>query len=202
MARPSRYPLELRRRAVRMFAEVRGGCPNESAALRAVVQKPGHRFGRAPRNRVKRDEVDSGQRPGTTTEESAQVKALKKEIAELKPLIVRDRHHSPAAGTAPARRGIHRLPVHHHCDREQTTPPQAGHRVRWFPVRAALHLRLPEGAGGGQALVTFSAWGPLGPSVTSYSTAWPSSRFRKPEALIDVWWTNTSAPPSSGVMAP
>jgi len=41
MARPSRYPLELRRRAMRMFAEVRGDCPNESAALRAVAQKPG-----------------------------------------------------------------------------------------------------------------------------------------------------------------
>ncbi|MFF8992035.1 hypothetical protein ACF09H_19215, partial [Streptomyces sp. NPDC014983] len=30
MARPSRYPLELRRRAVRMVAEVRGDYPNET----------------------------------------------------------------------------------------------------------------------------------------------------------------------------
>ena len=30
------------------------------------------------------DEIDAGTRPGTTTEESAQVKAMKKEIAELK----------------------------------------------------------------------------------------------------------------------
>ncbi|MEV2258792.1 hypothetical protein OG473_33810 [Streptomyces anulatus] len=33
---------------------------------------------------MKRDEVDSGQRSGTTTEESAQIKAMKKEVAELK----------------------------------------------------------------------------------------------------------------------
>ncbi|WP_405646630.1 hypothetical protein [Streptomyces uncialis] len=67
MARPSRYPLELRRRAVRVFAEVRGDCPNESAALRAVAQKPGIGSAEAPRNRVKRDEVDSGQRPAAPT---------------------------------------------------------------------------------------------------------------------------------------
>ncbi|GGL87038.1 hypothetical protein GCM10010095_84730 [Streptomyces anthocyanicus] len=36
------------------------------------------------RNWVKRDEVDAGKRPGTATEESAQIKAMKKEIAELK----------------------------------------------------------------------------------------------------------------------
>ncbi len=34
MARPSRYPLEFRRRAARMVAEVRNDHPNETAALR------------------------------------------------------------------------------------------------------------------------------------------------------------------------
>ncbi|MCX4650309.1 IS3 family transposase [Streptomyces microflavus] len=84
MARPSSYPLELRKRAVRMVAEVRGDCPNESAALRAVAQKLGIGSAETLRNWVKRDEIDSGRRPGTTTEESAQIKAMKKEIAELK----------------------------------------------------------------------------------------------------------------------
>ncbi|MCX4792914.1 MULTISPECIES: hypothetical protein [unclassified Streptomyces] len=37
MARPSRYPLELRRRAVRMVAEVRDEHPNETTALQAVT---------------------------------------------------------------------------------------------------------------------------------------------------------------------
>ncbi|MCX4745402.1 IS3 family transposase [Kitasatospora sp. NBC_01287] len=84
MARPSSYPPELRRRAVRMVAEVLGDHPNESAALRAVAEKLGIGSAETLRNWVRRDQVDSGQRPGTTTEESAQIKAMKKEIAELK----------------------------------------------------------------------------------------------------------------------
>ncbi|MFJ7998407.1 IS3 family transposase [Streptomyces sp. NPDC096310] len=84
MARPSSYPVELPKRAVRMVAEVRGDYPNESAAVRAVAQKLGIGSAETLRNWVKRDEIDSGTRPGTTTEESAQIKALKKEIAELK----------------------------------------------------------------------------------------------------------------------
>lgn len=54
-----------------MFAEVRGDCPNESAALRAVAQKPDIGSAETLRNWVKRDEADSGQWPGTTTQESA-----------------------------------------------------------------------------------------------------------------------------------
>ncbi|ANZ21708.1 hypothetical protein SNOUR_42415 [Streptomyces noursei ATCC 11455] len=76
MARPSRYPLELRRRAVRMFAEVRDDYPNETAALQAVVDKLGIGSRETLRNWVKQQEIDAGQRPGTTTEESAQLKAL------------------------------------------------------------------------------------------------------------------------------
>ena len=37
MARPSSYPVELRKRAVRMVAEVRVDYPNEWAALRGVA---------------------------------------------------------------------------------------------------------------------------------------------------------------------
>ncbi len=84
MARPSRYPLELRRRAVRMVAEVRGDHRTETAALQSVVEKLDIGSRETLRNWVKQQEVDAGQRPGTTTEESAQLKALKKENAELK----------------------------------------------------------------------------------------------------------------------
>ncbi|MFD0501421.1 IS3 family transposase [Streptomyces rhizosphaericus] len=84
MARPSRYPLELRRRAVRMVAEVRDDHPNETAALQAVTEKLGIGSRETLRNWVKQHETDAGTRPGTTTEESAQLKALKKENAELK----------------------------------------------------------------------------------------------------------------------
>ncbi|MFI9082101.1 IS3 family transposase [Streptomyces sioyaensis] len=84
MARPSRYPLELRRRAVRMVAEVRDDYPNETAALQAVTEKLGIGSRETLRNWLKQHEIDAGTRPGTTTEESAQLKALKKENAELK----------------------------------------------------------------------------------------------------------------------
>ncbi|HEY8978148.1 MAG TPA: IS3 family transposase [Streptomyces sp.] len=84
MARPSRYPLELRRRAVRMVAEVRDDYPNETAALQAVAEKLDIGSRETLRNWVKQYEIDAGTRPGTTTEESAQLKALKKENAELK----------------------------------------------------------------------------------------------------------------------
>ncbi|WP_329359785.1 IS3 family transposase [Streptomyces sp. NBC_01483] len=84
MARPSRYPLELRRRAVRMVAEVGDDYPNETAALQAVAEKLGIGSRETLRNWVKQHEIDAGTRPGTTTEESAQLKALKKENAELK----------------------------------------------------------------------------------------------------------------------
>ncbi|WP_433854288.1 hypothetical protein [Streptomyces kronopolitis] len=67
-----------------MVAEVRGDHPDESAALRAVAQKLDIGPAEALRNWGKRDEIDSGQRPGMTAEESAQIKAMKKKIAELK----------------------------------------------------------------------------------------------------------------------
>ncbi|WP_329565059.1 transposase [Streptomyces sp. NBC_01361] len=84
MARPSQYPLELRRRAVRMVAEVRPEYETEWAAMKAVAQKLGIGTTETLRKWVRQDQIDEGARPGTTTEESAQVKAMKKEIAELK----------------------------------------------------------------------------------------------------------------------
>jgi transposase len=77
MARPSPYPAELRKRAVRMVAEVRGDYPTEWSAMKAVASKLGIGATETLRTWVRQDQVDSGSRPGTTTEESAQVKALK-----------------------------------------------------------------------------------------------------------------------------
>ncbi|MFG2586568.1 hypothetical protein [Streptomyces malaysiensis] len=87
MARPSRYPLELRRRAVRMVAEVRDDYPNETAALQAVAEKLGIGFRETLRNWGKQQEIDAGQRPGTTTAESVQLKVLKKEAATVEETV-------------------------------------------------------------------------------------------------------------------
>ncbi|MFH9821603.1 IS3 family transposase [Streptomyces sp. NPDC017230] len=84
MARPSPYPLELRRRAVRMVAEVRPEYDTEWAGMKAVAQKLGIGTTETLRKWVRQDQIDAGTRPGTTTEESAELKRLKKENAELK----------------------------------------------------------------------------------------------------------------------
>ncbi|WP_405575505.1 transposase [Streptomyces sp. NBC_01167] len=84
MARPSSYPSELRRRAVRMVVEVLGDYPTESAAIKAVAGKLGIGSSETLRKWVRQDQIDSGNWPGTRSEESAQLKALKKENAALK----------------------------------------------------------------------------------------------------------------------
>lgn len=76
MARPSPYPAELRRRAVRMVAEVRPDYETEWAAMKAVASKLGIGTAETVRQWVRRDQIDSGSRPGTTTEESAQAPHL------------------------------------------------------------------------------------------------------------------------------
>jgi transposase len=60
-----------------MVAEVRGDYPTEWSAMKAVASKLGIGATETLRTWVRQDQVDSGSRPGTTTEESAQVKALK-----------------------------------------------------------------------------------------------------------------------------
>ncbi|MFI2378086.1 IS3 family transposase [Streptomyces sp. NPDC018964] len=87
MARPSPYPLELCRRVVRMVAEVRPDHDTEWAAMKAVASKPGIGTTETLRTWVRQDRTDAGTRPGTTTEESAELKRLKKENAELKERI-------------------------------------------------------------------------------------------------------------------
>ncbi|MDQ1005525.1 transposase [Streptomyces sp. V4I23] len=60
MARPSQYPLELRRRAVRMVAEVRPEYDTEWAAMKAVAQKLGIGTTETLRKWVRQDQVDAG----------------------------------------------------------------------------------------------------------------------------------------------
>ncbi|MFE7762847.1 IS3 family transposase [Streptomyces sp. NPDC057438] len=84
MARPSPYPPELRERAVRMVAEIRPNYPTEWAAMKAVAAKLGIGAAETVRTWVRKAEVDSGQRPGVTSEEAAEIKRLRAENAELR----------------------------------------------------------------------------------------------------------------------
>ncbi len=84
MARPSSYPRELRERAVRMVMESKGDYSSEFEAIRSVASKLGIGSPETLRKWVRRAEVDGGVRPGKTTEEIAEIKALKKEVSELR----------------------------------------------------------------------------------------------------------------------
>jgi transposase len=78
------YPPELRERAVRMVAEVRAGYESPWAAMNAVAEKLGVGTGETVRKWVRQAEIDGGVRPGTTSEESEELKRLRRENAELR----------------------------------------------------------------------------------------------------------------------
>ena len=79
----SRFSPEQRARAVRMVAEGRSGYPSEWAAIESVAQKIGV-TAETLRKWVRQAQIDDGQRQGTTTDEAAEVKRLKRENAELR----------------------------------------------------------------------------------------------------------------------
>ena len=84
MGRPSKYPDELRERAVRMVAEVRPQYPSQWAAITAVAGMLGIGTPETLRTWIRRSEVDTGQRPGVTPQMAEENKALRTEIAELR----------------------------------------------------------------------------------------------------------------------
>jgi transposase len=67
-----------------MVAEVKADYPSEWAAIGAVTQKLGIGSMETLRKWVRRAEVDGGTRPGITSEEHAEIKRLKREVAELR----------------------------------------------------------------------------------------------------------------------
>ena len=79
-----RYPPELKERAVRMVAEIRDDHDSEWAAMGRVAELLGVKTPETVRQWVRQGEVDDGQRPGTTSEESAELRRLKREVAELR----------------------------------------------------------------------------------------------------------------------
>ena len=84
MAGRSPYPLVMMERAVRMVGEVRESYGNEYAAIKAVAARLGVGSAETVRKWVRRAQVDAGERPGLTSEEKAEIKTLKQEVAELR----------------------------------------------------------------------------------------------------------------------
>jgi transposase len=67
-----------------MVAEVRADHDSEWAAMTKVAQLLGVTTPETVRKWVRQAEVDQGARPGISSEESAEVKRLKREVAELR----------------------------------------------------------------------------------------------------------------------
>jgi transposase len=84
MARPSKYPRELRERAVRMVLESRDDYESEYAAIKSIAAKLGITSPESLRKWLRQAEIDGGARPGKTSEDIAEIKHLKKEVAELR----------------------------------------------------------------------------------------------------------------------
>jgi transposase len=78
------YPSELRERAVRMVAEIVGDYDSPWAAMNAVAEKLGVGTGETVRKWVRQAEIDGGTRSGTTSEESEELKRLRRENSELR----------------------------------------------------------------------------------------------------------------------
>ncbi len=83
MSKNNKFSPEVRERAVRLVQEHR----DEYRSLWAAVESIAPKIGCTPTTLldwIKRSEVDSGIRPGVTTEERERLKALEKENRELR----------------------------------------------------------------------------------------------------------------------
>jgi len=82
MSGSTRYSPELRQRAVRMVLDNRPDYPSEWATFSAVSKL----FGTPPetlRTWVRKTQVDTGSRPGLSSNERARLKQLEREVKDL-----------------------------------------------------------------------------------------------------------------------
>ena len=83
MKKSNKFSPEVRARAVRLVQEHRGEYPSLWAAVESIAPK----IGCVPQTLlewVKREEVDGGQREGLSTSERERIKALEREVKELR----------------------------------------------------------------------------------------------------------------------
>ena len=83
MSKANRYSPEVRERAVRMVLEHEREYPSQWQAICSIASK----IGCSPdslKSWLQRLQIDAGEIPGTTTEERERIKALEKEVKELR----------------------------------------------------------------------------------------------------------------------
>ena len=84
MPAPRKYDGETRARAVRMYQDrLRDHGESKLEARRRVGELLDINQATV-RNWVEREEIDTGARPGVSSEESAELKSLRREVAELR----------------------------------------------------------------------------------------------------------------------
>ncbi len=83
MNKAKRYSPEVRERAVRLLFEHERDYRSRWAALVSIASKIGC-TPETPRSWVRRVEIDTGRRDGTTSEDRARLRALEKENKELR----------------------------------------------------------------------------------------------------------------------
>ena len=79
----NKFSPEVRDRAVRMVRDHRGDYGSEWEAISSIASKIGC-TAESLRRWVRQAERDAGARPGSTTDERAQLKALEREVRELR----------------------------------------------------------------------------------------------------------------------
>jgi transposase len=83
MPAPRKYPDELRQRAVRMVLDAKKDPDTARGAIRRVADQLG--ISRETlRGWIRRTEIDNGDRPGATTDDTDRIRALEKENRELR----------------------------------------------------------------------------------------------------------------------
>src|SRR5690606_1353765 len=83
MNKSNKFSPEVRERAVRMVQEHRSEYPSQWAAIESIAPK----IGCVPQTLhdwVRRHEIETGLRDGVTTEERERIKALEREVKELR----------------------------------------------------------------------------------------------------------------------
>jgi transposase len=83
MGKVTRYPVEVRERAVRLVLEHRDEYETKWAAITSIAEKFGC-SAETLRGWVRQAEVDGGVRPGTTSAEAERIKELERENRELR----------------------------------------------------------------------------------------------------------------------
>ena len=83
---PSKYDEQIREKAVRLVRDHVEDYPTEWAAIKVVSGRLGMNA-ETLRKWLRQAEVDAGQRPGVTSGESAEIRALKRKNAELERTI-------------------------------------------------------------------------------------------------------------------